>query len=233
MSSEKDAIKSRYTQLSTDELIQLYKDGDLVEEAIPILIEEIKRRGRAIPSEIEVRQYTIEKGKTTAKKKAAIWSTITLGIFLFLYFFYQNGGYEFIRDELFPNMAAEAYIEKGIGFSQKREHVKAIESYQKARACNPRNSDAYLALGSAYMGLGRFTDAVAFYEKAIEIKPDSGHAYGGLAAAYSLSGNYKEATLCAKKSLALFEQGLDSKNAEKAKSLLMQIHKDRENALQK
>jgi hypothetical protein len=44
---EKDALKSRYTQLSTDELIQLYKDGDLVEEAIPILIEEVITSGRA------------------------------------------------------------------------------------------------------------------------------------------------------------------------------------------
>ena len=143
-----DKFRSRYTQLSTDELIQLYKDGDLVEEAIPILIEEIKRRGSTIPSEIEVRQYKIEKGKTTAKKKAAIWSTITLGIFLFLYHY---GGYELIRDELFPNRAAKAYIEKGLEFSQKGNHVKAIEFYQKARTCNPRNSDVYSALGSAYI----------------------------------------------------------------------------------
>jgi hypothetical protein len=45
MSPEEDVIRSRYAQRPTDELIQLYKDGDLVEEVIPILVEEIKRRG--------------------------------------------------------------------------------------------------------------------------------------------------------------------------------------------
>ena len=231
MSPEK--FRSRYVQLSTDELFQLYKDGNLVEEAIPILIEEIKRRGCTIPSEIEVSQHTTEKEKTSAKKKAKVWSTITLCIFLFFYFFYQSGGYEHIRDELFPNKAAESYLKKGLGFSQKGNHVKAIELYQKARACNPRNFDVYLALGSAYMGIGRLTDAITFYEKAIELKPDSGFPYGGLAAAYDLSGDYEKAALSGEKSLALFEQGLDSKNSGKAKILLMQIQKDRENAIHK
>ena len=61
MSPEEDVIRSRYAQLPTDELIQLYKDGDLVEEAMPILVEEIKRRGCMIPSEDEVHQHTIER----------------------------------------------------------------------------------------------------------------------------------------------------------------------------
>jgi tetratricopeptide (TPR) repeat protein len=211
----------------------LYKDGGLVEEAIPILIEEIERRGCPIPSEDEVHQHTIEREKTTARKKTAIWSAVTSGILLFFYFFYQYGGYELIRDELFPNKAAKAYIEKGLEFSQKGNHVKAIEFYQKARACNPSNSDVYLAFGSAYMGLGRFTDAVPFYEKATEIKPDSGYAYGGLAVAYDLLGEYEKAALCAERSLALFEQGLDTENAGKARMLLMKIQEDSENALPK
>jgi len=228
MDSEK--LRYRYTQLPTDELIKLYKSGDLVDVAIPILIEEISRRGSTIPSENEVLQYTIEKEKTTAKKKTAIWSTITLGIFLF---FYNYGGYELIRNEIFPNKSAEAYIQKGLEFSEKGDHVKAIEFYEKARACNPRNSDVYTALGSAYMGLGRFGDAVSFYEKAIDIKPDSGYAYGGLAAAYDLLGDYEKASLCAKKSINLFTQISDSVNAEKVKVLLMQIQKDRVDAIHK
>jgi Tfp pilus assembly protein PilF len=178
-----------------------------------------------------VRQHTIEREKATTRKKAAIGSAVTSGILLFFYFLYQNGGYERIRDGWFPNMASKAYIEEGTGFLQKRDYAKALDLLGKAKACDPKNSEIYVALASAYMGLGRFTDAAACCEKAIEIKPDSGLAHGGLAAAYDLLGDYDKASSCAERSLALFEQGLDSENARKAKILLMKIHEDRENAL--
>jgi len=225
-----DSFKKRYSQLSTEDLLELYKDGNLVEEAKPILEEEIRLRGCSIPNKIEVIKYRGEKEKTINAQKKRMWDKVAFGIFLFSFLFYQGGGYEAIRDRIFPAMAAESYYKKGLKFAQKDNHVKAIEFYQKSKACNPKNPDIYIALGASYVGLGRFSDAVILYEKAIDINPESGIAYSGLATTYDLLKDYKKAIFYAEKSLVQFEKVSDIDKAEKVKLIINKIKKDKESS---
>lgn len=230
MTVTRETLKAKYAQLSTDDLMQLYRDGELTEEAAAILVNEIGSRGCEIPTELEVCSHKTEKEKVAGRKRAATWSAITLCAFLFLYHF---GGYELIRDEFFPQKASHAYIAEGLKFCKQGDHVKAIECFKKAREINPEDPVVYSSLGAAYMGLGRFKDAVSLFEKAIALKPDSAHAYSELAAAYDLLEDYHKAALCAEKSIHLFEQAGDERNAGKARLLLRQIYKDRHSPLQK
>ena len=226
-----DSFKKRYSQLSTEDLLDLYKDGNLVEEAKQILEEEIKRRGHSIPEKIEVTRYQAEKEKTIRTQKNRTWEKISLGIFLFIALFYQNGGYETIRDRIFPIMAARSYLKIGLKFAQKGNHVKAIDFYQKSKACNPKNADIYIALGASYVSLGRFSDAVILLEKAIEINPELGTAYSGLAVAYERLKDYDKATFYAEKSLVIFEKSSDIDKAEKVRLLINIIKKNRERSI--
>jgi tetratricopeptide (TPR) repeat protein len=233
MKYEKEEYEARYTQLSNDDLIQLYLDGDLVEEASSALIDEIKRRGCVLPNKIEVDQYKIIKGKSTEKEKRAISNTIIFCILLFFYFFYQNGGYEHVRDNLFPEYSANKYLEKGVVFAQKGDHNKALELYRKAVECSPNNSDTYLAIGTTYVLLNRLTEAVDYFKRAIELKPDSGYAYVLLSGVYYKLKDYEMASLYAEESLSIFKSDRDKKNVEKAEFILQQIEKERDNILQK
>ena len=227
----KETIEASYAELSDDELTELYKTGELTNEARAILINVMGRRSIQAPTESEVTSFQSERAATSSKKKAATFSFILLAAMLFLYRF---GGYETIRSSilegLFPQKAVQDYLEKGLRFGETRNHAKAIEYFQRAKAINPKDHLVYEALGGAYMGLGRFSDAASFYNRASVLDPSSGGAYMGLAAAYNLMGDYDKALLYGEKAISLLQKAGDERSCKKMKALLQQTHLDIKNA---
>ncbi len=54
-------VEAEYARLSSQELIQLYKDGGITEEARSVLIKELESRECEIPTEAEIRSHQEEK----------------------------------------------------------------------------------------------------------------------------------------------------------------------------
>ena len=69
------------------------------------------------------------------------------------------------------------YFYIGIAYDNKKEYDKAIESYQKALAINPKKDEAYINMGSAYDDKKEYDKAIESYQKALEINPKKDEAY--------------------------------------------------------
>mmetsp|Transcript_5407 Transcript_5407/g.5365 ORF Transcript_5407/g.5365 Transcript_5407/m.5365 type:complete len:256 (+) Transcript_5407:655-1422(+) len=58
-----------------------------------------------------------------------------------------------------------------------RNHIEAIESYDKAIEINPNEADAYIGKGQSLRLLGRYSEAADCFDIAIKLQPDLASAY--------------------------------------------------------
>lgn len=68
-------------------------------------------------------------------------------------------------------MDAEAYCERGAGYSENGWYDRAISDYNKAIKVNPKFAQAFYNRGLAYYRKGQHHLAIADYARAIEINP--------------------------------------------------------------
>lgn len=88
---------------------------------------------------------------------------------------------------------ADAYCNLGILEWQDNHHTKAIDSFTKCLALEPRHHEAQYNLANLYAELGNFPLAKAHYEIAIQIEPEFPNSHFNLALTLAMSKQYREA----------------------------------------
>lgn len=94
---------------------------------------------------------------------------------------------------------AKDSFRRGVQYSLKGDHEKAVEEYKKSLELNPNSAVAYSNLGFEYYDLDQFDKSAEYQEKALDINPELANAFYGLAMALEKKGdkdgaieNYKE-----------------------------------------
>jgi tetratricopeptide (TPR) repeat protein len=88
---------------------------------------------------------------------------------------------------------AIAYCNRGIGYSQKGDHNRAIADLNESIRLWPDNAKHYSNRGAAYIAKGDNDRAIVDYDQAILLKPDYTLAYMGRSLAYTNKGDYDRA----------------------------------------
>lgn len=88
---------------------------------------------------------------------------------------------------------AITYYGMGEIYMSQKQYEKAIGTFDKAIAYNPKFFDAYQNKAVTYRLMGRFQDSIDACKKTISLFPDFARAYCSMGWAYEYLGNYKEA----------------------------------------
>ena len=109
-------------------------------------------------------------------------------------------------------IASEAihHFNLAVSFSNQRETLRAIQSYQKAIELNPAYVEAYNNLGIIYQEAGDLDKAFQIYQKVTEINPQYEKAYNNLGIILHLKGRLEEATAAFQKALTLNPNNVES-----------------------
>lgn len=86
---------------------------------------------------------------------------------------------------------------------------KAITTYEKAIALQPKSPEAYGALGALYLGQGNIENALSLLQKAQEINPKIAVIHGNLAICYA---SKKDSASCKEQLLLATQYGLKNIN---------------------
>jgi tetratricopeptide (TPR) repeat protein len=84
-------------------------------------------------------------------------------------------------------------ISEGEAAFAKNDYEKAIESYSKAFALDPKSYSAALFIGDSYFAEKNIPKATEWYEKAIEINPDGETAYRYASDMFTKNGDQEKA----------------------------------------
>ena len=95
-------------------------------------------------------------------------------------------------DETNPRNA-EAYNNRGVAYSDKGQHDRAISDQTKALEINPRNAEAYNNRGIWYHMKGQDDQAISDYTKALEINPRLAETYNNRGVSYDTKGQHDQA----------------------------------------
>lgn len=87
----------------------------------------------------------------------------------------------------------EALLSEGISYLESSEYNKAISSFEKTLALNPKNTTAWNAKGISFFSLGKFDEAIEAFDASIELDPDSYKPYFNRGNALFAKEAYQEA----------------------------------------
>lgn len=105
---------------------------------------------------------------------------------------------------------ALVHFNQGVDFYQRREFLKAVQSYQKVIQLNPTYIEAYNNLGIIYQEIGNFDKALEAYQKAIEINPRYEKTLNNLGIFFFLKNRYEESIEAFQKALAINSNNIES-----------------------
>ena len=84
-------------------------------------------------------------------------------------------------------------VQEGIGYSDREDYDKAMESFLRAIEKDPGNARAYFALGGIYNFKKQHEKAVEAFKTAVNLDPAYYDAYYGLGYTYEILGKKEEA----------------------------------------
>ena len=84
---------------------------------------------------------------------------------------------------------AKDSFKRGVQYSLKGQHEKAVEEYKKSLELSPNNAVVYSNLGFEYYDLKDYDKSAAHQEKALDLDPELANAYYGLAMVLEKKGN--------------------------------------------
>jgi tetratricopeptide (TPR) repeat protein len=87
--------------------------------------------------------------------------------------------------------SVQAYLERGIVYSEQGKHELAIADFNQALKIDPDNVYAYGIRGASYAAQGKYELAIADFNQVIKIDPDNVYAYGIRGASYAAQGKYE------------------------------------------
>lgn len=88
---------------------------------------------------------------------------------------------------------SEAYLSRGVAYSQQGVRIAAIADFNKAIEINPENAKAYYYRGDEYLQLGEKQKALQDLDKSIKIDSNNPKSYFSRGVLYYLLGNRSEA----------------------------------------
>ena len=94
--------------------------------------------------------------------------------------------------ELDPDDAG-AFYNRGVIYSNLKNHEKAIEDYNQAIKLKPDDAGAFYNRGNAYTDLKNYGKAIEDYDQAIKLKPEHAGAFCNRGNAYTGLKNYGKA----------------------------------------
>ncbi len=94
-------------------------------------------------------------------------------------------------------------LDEGTGLAQEGKHTEAIESFQKALALDPLQSNILANMAESYRKLGKMDESLAAYKKAIEISPNEGSYYTNMGVVLDGMGRSAESVEAYKKASEL------------------------------
>jgi len=86
-----------------------------------------------------------------------------------------------------------AYDNKGLLYKSRKDYDIALEQFDKAIACDSKNSDAYENKISLLFDMGKYEDAIDFGKKGLEKFGQSDDLFFYMAYSYEMLGDYKTA----------------------------------------
>jgi len=92
------------------------------------------------------------------------------------------------NDDSVKNSLASAYYIRGLTFTAKREHTRAVEDYSEAIKNQPDYPLAFNKRGWANLEIKNYDQAIKDFEKAIQFNPDDAQKKQNLARAYMERG---------------------------------------------
>jgi tetratricopeptide (TPR) repeat protein len=88
---------------------------------------------------------------------------------------------------------AHRYYNRGIAYSSKGDHDRAIQDYDRAIELDPKYGIAYDNRGYSYASKGDHDRTIQDYGRVIELNPKSAAAYFNRALAYASKGDHDRA----------------------------------------
>lgn len=111
---------------------------------------------------------------------------------------------------------SEAYLSRGVAYSQQRKRIAAIADFNQAIKINPENAKAYYYRGDEYLQLRSRQKALQDFNQAIKIDPSNPKSYFNRGVVYYLLGNLSEARESFQQAAFLFGLDGDSENQKVA-----------------
>lgn len=108
-----------------------------------------------------------------------------------------------------PNIP-NAWLNLGLCYQQKREHVLAKENFLKAIELDPKFFYAYSSLGNTCLDLGECEKAIFYLQKALEINSTHSLSWMFLGKAYLMSRQHQLSLEASKKSFTLDPKNLSA-----------------------
>ncbi|MEL7039056.1 MAG: tetratricopeptide repeat protein [Cyanobacteria bacterium J06592_8] len=124
--------------------------------------------------------------------------------------------------ELNPGQV-EAYLNRGVAYSELESHGSAIANYDKAIQLSPNNADAYYYRGDEYLQAGNAPKALADYNKAIQLNPNYSQAYLDRGFIYYQQGDGLKAIEDLQKAADLLGQKGDTQTQQTALEVIQDI----------
>ena len=90
-------------------------------------------------------------------------------------------------------MNAGALLKKGLLFTTRKMHEKAIETFQAVLEIKPDEALAYQGLGQAYFYLKKYDDSIRNLERALALRARLWKPHNFLGIIYNYQGQYKQA----------------------------------------
>lgn len=115
---------------------------------------------------------------------------------------------------------SEAYLSRGVAYSQLGMRMAAIANFNKAIEINPENSQAYYYRGDEYLQIGEQKKALLDLNKSIKIDANNPKSYFNRGVVYYLIGNQNEARENFQKAAFFFGLDGDSDNQKIAVDML-------------
>ena len=111
---------------------------------------------------------------------------------------------------------SEAYLSRGVAYSQLGRRIAAIADFNQAIKINPKNAKAYYYRGDEYLQLRDQGKALQDFNQAIKINPSNPKSYFNRGVVYYLLGNRNQAMENFQQAAFLFGLDGDSENQKVA-----------------
>jgi tetratricopeptide (TPR) repeat protein len=82
------------------------------------------------------------------------------------------------------DISAEILLREGRQYQDHQSFRKALESYQRAAALEPRYEPVHFSMGVVLAKMGRWSEAIAAYREAIRLLPEDTEAHLNLGFVY-------------------------------------------------
>jgi tetratricopeptide (TPR) repeat protein len=94
---------------------------------------------------------------------------------------------------IYPERSYKAYFNRGRAYSDRGDHVMAVEDFNKSLSINPQQSLVYYNRGTIFDKLGDYNNAIEDFNRASELDPEFDGVYYNRGKVFEQIGEYAKA----------------------------------------